>query len=43
MTYNLKKSHPLIAKSEQAAELLHRNRLDGRDLNYNATNLARPK
>ena len=36
-------TNPLIAKSEQAAELLHRNRLDGRDLNYNATNLARPK
>ena len=36
-------TNPLIAKSEQAAELLHRNKLDGRDLNYNATNLAGPK
>ena len=40
---NILVEKPLVAKSEQAAELLHRNRLDGRDLNYNATNLARPK
>ena len=35
--------NPLVAKSKRAAELLHRNRLDGRDLNHDATNLAKPK
>ena len=33
----------LVSKSEKAAELLHKNGLDGRDLNTNSTNLAKPK
>ena len=36
-------SHPLIAKSEKAAEILHRNGLDGRDLNETSTRLSLPK
>ncbi|DAC51171.1 MAG TPA: hypothetical protein D7I03_02695 [Candidatus Poseidoniales archaeon] len=36
-------SHPLIAKSEKAAEILHRNGLDGRDLNATSTRLSPPK
>tara|TARA_B100001287_G_scaffold274044_1_gene278610 strand:- start:3721 stop:4770 length:1050 start_codon:yes stop_codon:yes gene_type:complete len=33
----------LVSKSEKAAELLHKNGLDGRDLNTTSTNLAKPK
>ena len=36
-------NNTLLSKSEKAAELLYRNGLDGRDLNPNSTNLAKPK
>ena len=36
-------TNSLVSKSEKAAELLHKNGLDGRDLNPNSTRLAKPK
>jgi len=34
-------THPLVEKAEQAAEILHNNGLDGRDLNAQSTGLRR--
>ena len=36
-------TNSLVAKSEKAAELLHKHGLDGRDLNHDSTNLIKPK
>ena len=33
----------LVAKSEQAARILHENGMDGRDLNFDSTSLAKPE
>ena len=38
-----KMTNSLVLKSEKAAELLHKYGLDGRDLNDDSTNLAKPK